>query len=142
MPRAFGVGQRNDAGNAPTQHYSLRCYNVFLRTATPPGPSFAGKDQAQLEEIDGSEALFTMYMERAEKEDKEMADRWKADADSILVFVSSLSKCTPQCSHRTVAEWPVLCNSCYGYWICLPGPQAKSPRHNEFLPCRHLPLGY
>ena len=31
-----------------------------------------------------------MYMERAGKEDKEMAERWKADADSILVFVSSL----------------------------------------------------
>ncbi|KAF8266150.1 hypothetical protein EI94DRAFT_232050 [Lactarius quietus] len=52
----------------------------------PPGSSWAGQDQAQLEEIDGSEALFTMYMERAGKEDKEMAERWKADADSILVF--------------------------------------------------------
>lgn len=52
----------------------------------PPGPSWAGQDQAQLEEIDGSEALFTMYMERAGKEDKEMAERWKSDADSILVF--------------------------------------------------------
>jgi hypothetical protein len=29
-----------------------------------------------------------MYMERAGKEDKEMAERWKSDADSILVFVS------------------------------------------------------
>ncbi len=44
----------------------------------------------QLEEIDGSEALFAMYMERAGKEDKDTAERWKADADSILVFVSSL----------------------------------------------------
>lgn len=31
-----------------------------------------------------------MYMERAGKEDKEMAERWKSDADSILVFVSFL----------------------------------------------------
>ena len=31
-----------------------------------------------------------MYMERAWKEDKEVAERWKSDADSILVFVSSL----------------------------------------------------
>ena len=31
-----------------------------------------------------------MYMERAEKEDKEMAESMKADADSILVFVSPL----------------------------------------------------
>jgi hypothetical protein len=29
-----------------------------------------------------------MYLEKAEEEDKKMAERWKADADSILVFVS------------------------------------------------------
>lgn len=67
MSRAFGVGQRNDAAQ-PTY---------------PPGPS---QDQGQFEEIDGSEALFAMYMERAWKEDKETAELWKADADSILVF--------------------------------------------------------
>jgi hypothetical protein len=29
-----------------------------------------------------------MYLERAEDQDKKMTDRWKADADGILVFVS------------------------------------------------------
>ncbi|KAH9059834.1 hypothetical protein EDB87DRAFT_1684313 [Lactarius vividus] len=75
MSRAFGVGQRNDAA----QH-------IY-----PPGSSWVGQDQAQLEEIDGSEALFAMYMERAGKEDREMAERWKADADSILVFTGLFS---------------------------------------------------
>ncbi len=41
-------------------------------------------------QVDGSNDLFTMYMETAEKEDKEMSERWTTDADSILVFVSSL----------------------------------------------------
>jgi hypothetical protein len=37
---------------------------------------------------DGSGALFSMYLDRAEEEDKKMADGWKGDADGILVFVS------------------------------------------------------
>jgi hypothetical protein len=30
-----------------------------------------------------------MYLERAEEYDQKMTDRWKADADGILVFVSA-----------------------------------------------------
>jgi hypothetical protein len=37
---------------------------------------------------DGSGALFSMYLDRAIAEDKEMVESWKADADKILVFVS------------------------------------------------------
>ena len=29
-----------------------------------------------------------MYLDRTEDEDQKMAERWKADADGILVFVS------------------------------------------------------
>jgi hypothetical protein len=37
---------------------------------------------------DGSRQLFSMYMEFGEKQDKKTAERWKADADVILIFVS------------------------------------------------------
>jgi hypothetical protein len=37
---------------------------------------------------DGSGPLFSMYLDRAEEEDKKMAESWKGDADGILVFVS------------------------------------------------------
>ena len=37
--------------------------------------------------IDGSGPIFSMYLERAEEEDKKMAESWKADADGILIFV-------------------------------------------------------
>jgi hypothetical protein len=37
---------------------------------------------------DGSEGLFSIYLDRTEDEDEKMAERWKADADGILVFVS------------------------------------------------------
>jgi hypothetical protein len=37
--------------------------------------------------VDGSGLIFSMYLERAEEEDKKMAESWKADADGILIFV-------------------------------------------------------
>ena len=39
-------------------------------------------------ESDGSEALFSMYLDRTITEDREMVESWKGDADKILVFVS------------------------------------------------------
>ena len=48
------------------------------------------QNQGQQEEndfSDGSGALFSMYLERADEEDKKMAESWKGDADGILVFV-------------------------------------------------------
>lgn len=37
---------------------------------------------------DPSGPLFSMYIDRAGYQDKKMTDRWKADADGILIFVS------------------------------------------------------
>jgi uncharacterized protein DUF6535 len=36
---------------------------------------------------DSSGKLWSMYLAEAEKEDKELTDAWKGEADSILVFV-------------------------------------------------------
>ena len=38
---------------------------------------------------DGSETLFSMYLELAKAEDEKMVDQWKGDADGILIFVSA-----------------------------------------------------
>jgi hypothetical protein len=57
---------------------------------------------------DSSGALFSMYLTRAEKFDKEQSESWKANADGILVFVRAstyLSRCkylTPGCTLRPV----------------------------------------
>ncbi|KAH8993836.1 hypothetical protein EDB86DRAFT_1313845 [Lactarius hatsudake] len=40
---------------------------------------------------DGSGPLFSMYLERAEEEDKKMAESWKGDAEGILVFTGLFS---------------------------------------------------
>ena len=37
---------------------------------------------------DPSGKLWSMYLAEAEKEDKELTEAWKGEADSILVFVS------------------------------------------------------
>ena len=37
---------------------------------------------------DPSEALFSMYLDRAIEDDKKMVERWKGTTDGILVFVS------------------------------------------------------
>ena len=42
---------------------------------------------------DPSGPLFSMYLDRAEDLDKKMTNRWKADADGILIFVSSHISC-------------------------------------------------
>ena len=55
-----------------------------------PQPSQGGSDFT-----DGADPLFCMYLERAEEYDQKMTDRWKADADGILVFVSACFFTTP-----------------------------------------------
>ena len=40
---------------------------------------------------DGSGPIFSMYLEMATGEDKNMAENWKADADGILIFVHPYS---------------------------------------------------
>ncbi|KAN0137370.1 hypothetical protein V8E53_004815 [Lactarius tabidus] len=42
-------------------------------------------------EGDGSEPLFSMYLERADEEDRKKVENWKGDADGILVFTGLFS---------------------------------------------------
>jgi hypothetical protein len=37
--------------------------------------------------VDGSDELFSMYNKRAKKNDEKMAERWKGDAEGMLIFV-------------------------------------------------------
>jgi hypothetical protein len=50
-------------------------------------PASSGEPQIESSYTDGSGALFSMYLDRAEEEDIKAAERWKGDADGILVFV-------------------------------------------------------
>ena len=69
----------------------------------------------------------------AAEEDKKMTDNWKADADGILIFVSSHS--TSDLSMHVnpkIKDWFILCCRCYiGSGVCA-GPQAKFPDISSF----------
>lgn len=65
--------------------------------AYPPRPEQAQTSQkaSEFEPHDSSGPLFSMYLELAEEEDLTIAERWRADARSILVFVSPhIQSCT------------------------------------------------
>jgi hypothetical protein len=66
----------------------------------PTGESRVPLNQPEPEALQGgwgftdpSGPLFSMYLDRAEDKDKKTADRWKADADGILIFVSGHISC-------------------------------------------------
>lgn len=61
---------------------------------------------------DSSAVLFSMYLTRAEKFDKEHSESWKANADGILVFVRA-STYTYQRKYLTPVahlDWSVFRN--------------------------------
>jgi len=45
--------------------------------------------------VDKSEALFSMYLERADDDDLKVTERWKKQCDGILIFVGTLSNSLP-----------------------------------------------
>ena len=59
----------------------------------PPDFAQAQREPGQLGESDfpdgsGSGSLFSMYLDRAEEDDRKTAEGWKRDADGVLAFVS------------------------------------------------------
>ncbi len=66
--------------------------DVFNDFENVPLPHTSGELQAESSHTDGSGALFSMYLDRAEEEDRKVAERWKGDADGILVFVRPLHR--------------------------------------------------
>ena len=58
-------------------------YLGWPRSSSSNHPSQAGFNFG-----DGSEPLFSIYSNTAEKEDNKMAERWQRDAQGILIFVS------------------------------------------------------
>ncbi|KAI0252041.1 hypothetical protein BJV78DRAFT_1282034 [Lactifluus subvellereus] len=57
-------------------------------------PQEADADKPKL--IDGSDALFSMYNSRAKKNDEKMTERWKGDAEGMLLFTGLFSAAVAQ----------------------------------------------
>lgn len=92
---------------------------------------------------DGSEGLFSIYLDRTEDEDEKMAERWKADADGILVFVSDLSLFSfsflSLLEYNMPIDRAVLRRGCHVYWRVHPGPSAQLTGCVGILSREHLP---
>ncbi|KAN0140630.1 hypothetical protein V8E53_001839, partial [Lactarius tabidus] len=88
----------NATQNLLRVRYSRINLYLPLSPATPIGddryPPQSAQNQASQGEsdfVDGSGPIFSMYIKMAEEEDTKMAESWKADADSILVFTGLFS---------------------------------------------------
>ena len=73
------------------------------------------QDSALIRELgdnygDSSGKLWSMYLAKAEKEDKELTDAWKGEADSILVFVRFFPTYSPLWITKAfIEDWSILC---------------------------------
>ena len=87
---------------------------------------------------DGSGALFSMYLDRAIAEDKEMVESWKGDADRTLVFVSLPTTSHTSAYNLEIVDW---CFLCYGRgFACNDCPEysAESAVHLSLLSRTYL----
>jgi len=86
--------------------------------------------------VDKSEALFSMYLERADADDQAETERWKNESDVLLVFVSSLinllSNATPMLMLNNV-DWSLLRGSRDFSWYFYYGPSTKSTANFDSL---------
>ena len=87
-----------------------------------------------------------MYLDRTEDEDQKMTERWKADADGILVFVSDC----PYLSFFSCPLWntdlghlpidgSVLRGGCHVHRRVHPGSPAELAGYVGILSRKHLP---
>jgi hypothetical protein len=84
-----------------------------LRTTTYEHPSFidAPPTQGDSDLSNSSEALFSMYLDRANAEDKEMVESWKGDAEGMLLFVSLQITSHTSAYDLEIIDWSILCCS-------------------------------
>ena len=92
-PHEVNLEAGEDRGDTGTQPHTLLFPCVRSQITAdpryPPQPAQnAGENEGDSNFVDGSDHFFTMYTEMAGEEDKKMAERWQADAEGILVFVS------------------------------------------------------
>jgi hypothetical protein len=101
--------------------FFLRCTDGH---SIPPQTAPNQISQGESSFCDGSALLFYMYLKMADEEDKKMTERWEADADGILIFVSAKSFRISVFITPIFRDWSVLCScGCVDRSIC-PGPQA------------------
>jgi hypothetical protein len=86
--------------------------------------------QADTTFSDSSGPMFSLYSKIAVEEDDKTAERWKTNADGILIFVSLRASIHISLHLGSILiEWFILCRRCNIARCDDPRPQAKSSRY-------------
>ena len=97
------------------------------------------QSQATTEEsADLSDALFSMYLNRAHDEDKEMVEGWKEDANGMLTFVRLQIASHSSAYNIYALDWSILCCGCGIARVVRTKPSAEFAGHLEFLSRKYL----
>ena len=88
--------------------------------------------------VDESEAIFSMYLEMAEEEDKKLAEHWQANADGILIFVGIIFNGPVLHTNSVIKDRFILCRCRVLDFRVYSGHSTKLTRHNQLLPCQYL----
>jgi hypothetical protein len=80
-----------------------------------------------------------MYTKASQDEDNKMIERWKKDADGILIFVStSVSIHIVLCINRNTIDWSILRFRCCTPRCDRPGPEAEQSGYLCILSWEYL----
>lgn len=60
---------------------------------------------------DSSDAVWSVYLNEAEKEDTKAIESWKGDTGGILVFVSLTPSYVHSLTETHLEDWSILCHS-------------------------------
>ena len=110
-------------------------------THDPPQPAQnEGEHERESNFIDGSDHFFTMYTKITGEEDKKMVDRWQAEADGILIFVSlSLLFSHIVRTRSLVIDRSIFCRRRRISRNINPRPPTQPTRHSGILSREYIP---
>jgi hypothetical protein len=87
---------------------------------------------------DGSEALFSMYLDRVIEQDRRMVESWKGDADGMLTFVGLQTASHTSAYNLEIVDWSLLCRGRSIAGSICPGYSAELAGHLSFLSRTYL----
>jgi hypothetical protein len=92
---------------------------------------------------DSSGAIFSMYINQAQKLDEDNVETWTGVADRILIFVRFLIAISPEiCRLTCLTDRPLLIYGSYFHCHQLPEFAARSPHHHPVPPRTNIPTTF
>src|SRR5258707_11900683 len=88
--------------------------------------------------VDSSGPLFSMYSKAAEEEDRKMIERWRKDAEEILIFVSPQQPYPYFCLCKRGTDRFILRCRCRAARRDAPVPNPQQSRYLFILSRKHL----